>query len=179
MSSPTPPRTLAGMSDPTPARQSAVSGILDILREAALGGHPGQGTAFLDGTKADGSGNHGLLATLDALSAAQASREVLGSTVAAHAAHTAYHLEVIVRWERDGDRGPFDWKGSFEPAQVDDTGWEAARERLRAAYDALVTFARTWEDRPADGEVTGGLSGAVAHVAYHLGAIRQLIKAVP
>ncbi len=176
MSSPAPPRTLAGMSDPIPSASSAVSGILDILREATLGGRPGQGTAFLDGTKADGSGNHGLLATLDALSAEQASREVLGSTVAAHAAHTAYHLEVIVRWERDGDRGPFDWKGSFEPAQVDAAGWEATRERLRAAYDALVTFARTFEDRPADGDVTGGLTGAVAHVAYHLGAIRQLIK---
>ena len=29
------------------------------------------------------------------------------------------------------------------------------------------------------GDATGGLSGAAAHVAYHLGAIRQLIKAVP
>ncbi|WP_119675139.1 DinB family protein [Deinococcus sp. RM] len=167
------------MTTPSEPASSAVSGILDILREAVEGGHPGQGTAFLDGTKADGSSNHGLLATLDALSAEQASREVLGGTVAAHAAHTAYHLEVIVRWESDGDRGPFDWKGSFQPAQVDDAGWEAARERLRAAYDALVTFARTWEDRPADGDVTGGLTGAVAHVAYHLGAIRQLIKGTP
>ncbi|WP_189074393.1 DinB family protein [Deinococcus sedimenti] len=166
------------MSEPTPTPQSAVSGILDILREAVEGGHPGQGTAFLDGTKADGSGNHGLLATLDGLSAAQASQEVLGSTVAAHAAHTAFHLEVIIRWERDGDRGPFDWTGSFQPVQVDDAAWDAARARLRAAYDALLTFARTFEDRPADGELTGGLTGAVAHVAYHLGAIRQLIKGV-
>ena len=57
-----------------------------------------------------------------------------------------------------------------------------AAERLKAAgltYDALTTFARTWEDRPADGDVTGGLTGGVAHVAYHLGAIRQLIKGTP
>lgn len=166
------------MTTPSEPASSAVSGILDILREAVEGGHPGQGTAFLDGTKADGSGNHGLLATLDALSAEQASREVLGSTVAAHAAHTAYHLEVIVRWERDGDRGPFDWTGSFEPTQVDADGWAVTRERLHAAYGALTTFARTWEDRPVDGDVAGGLTGAVAHVAYHLGAIRQLTKGV-
>ncbi|WP_229784648.1 DinB family protein [Deinococcus radiotolerans] len=166
------------MTNPSESASNAVSGILGILREAVLGGQPGQGTAFLDGTKADGSGNHGLLATLDALSAAQASQDVLGSTVAAHAAHTAYHLEVIVRWERDGDRGPFDWKGSFEPTHVDDPAWAAVRARLRAAYEDLVAFARTWEGRPVDGDVTEGLSGAVAHVAYHLGAIRQLVKGV-
>ena len=53
------------------AAQHPIDGILDILNEAVLGGTPGHGTAFLDGTRADGSGNHGLLATLatvDALS---------------------------------------------------------------------------------------------------------------
>lgn len=159
-------------------RQTPVEGILDILREAVEGGAPGQGTAFLDGTQADGSGNHGLLATLARLSAEQASREVHGATVAGHARHTAFHLEVVVRWERDGDHGPFDWPGSFQPARVDGEEWSALQERVRRAYEELTAFAHTLAGAEPDGDVTGGLTGAVAHVAYHLGAIRQLVKAL-
>lgn len=155
-----------------------VDGILDILREAVEGGTPGQGTSFLDGTQADGSGNHGLLATLDGLSAAQASHEVFGSTIAGHTLHTAYHLEVIVRWERDGDRGPFDWKGSFGSGQVTDDEWDEARVRLRSAYDALTAYARTQAAQPATADAVGGLSGGMAHVVYHLGSIRQMVKAL-
>ncbi|MBB5235789.1 DinB family protein [Deinococcus budaensis] len=168
------------MSDSAGAEQPQnwAEGILDILREAVEGGVPGQGTAFLDGTAADGSGNHGLLATLASLSAEQASREVNGATVAGHARHTAFHMEVVVRWERDGDRGPFDWKGSFHPAQVGEEEWEEVQQRVRRAYDGLTAFARTQASREASGDATGGLAGAVAHVAYHLGAIRQLVKAV-
>ena len=160
------------------AEQNWAEGILDILREAVEGGTPGQGTAFLDGTKADGSGNHGLLATLAGLSAQQASRDVHGTSVAGQARHTAFHMEVIVRWERDGDRGPFDWKGSFHPAQVSAEEWTELQARVRRAYEALVAFARTQADQPASGDATGGLTGGVAHVAYHLGAVRQMVKAL-
>lgn len=159
-------------------RQNWLAGILAVLKEAVEGGVPGQGTAFLDGTKADGSGNHGLLATLAGLSAAQASRDVHGSTVAGHASHVAFHMEVIVRWERDSDRGPFDWQGSFQPARVGEEEWAEVRARVRRAYEELVRFARAQEGQEPDGDVTGGLTGAVAHVAYHLGAIRQMVKAV-
>lgn len=177
---PEPARIRWGMSDSTQAEppQNWAEGILDILREAVEGGTPGQGTAFLDGTAADGSGNHGFLATLAGLSAAQASRDVHGSTVAGHARHTAFHMEVIVRWERDGDRGPFDWRESFHPAQVGEEEWREVQQRVRRAYDELVAFARTQASQEASGDATGGLAGAVAHVAYHLGAVRQLVKAV-
>lgn len=161
----------------TDSPQHALDGILDILREAVAGGQPGQGTAFLDGTKADGTGNHGLLATLDALSAAQASRDVYGATVAGQARHTAFHMEVVVRWEQ-GEHGPFDWQGSFQPAQVTPEEWNALRARVRAAYEGLVAFVDTQRDQPVTGDATGGLSGAASHVAYHLGAIRQLVKAL-
>lgn len=156
--------------------QHWLEGILDVLAEAVEGGTPGQGTSFLDGTAADGSGNNGLLATLDRLSAEQASQDIHGTSIAGHARHSAFHMEVMVRWERDGDRGPFDWKGSFHPAVVGDEEWDELRVRLRAAYDALCAFARTQQEAQAPGDVAGGLAGAVAHVAYHLGAIRQMHK---
>lgn len=170
--------TTSESQTPGAAPQHPIEGLLDILKEAVEGGAPGQGTAFLDGTKPDGSGNHGLLATLDEVDAVQASHDVHGTTIAAQAAHTAFHMEVIVRYERDGDRGPFDWPGSFQPAEVDAAGWQELRARVRRAYDELCAFARSQKDRPVDGDVIGGLGGGVAHVAYHLGAIRQILKVV-
>jgi len=151
-----------------------LQGVRDILQEAVMGGTPGQGTSFLDGTQADGSGNHGLIATLAALSAAQASDPTpLGLSVAAHAAHVAFHMEVGVRWA-GGERGPFDWKGSFGSGQVDEAGWMALQARVQAAYDALIILEPSPDEPPED--TAGGLAGAAAHVAYHLGAVRQVIK---
>ena len=149
--------------------------LLDVLTEAVEGGRPGEGTAFLDGTAADGSGNHGLLATLRGLSAEQASRDVSGTSLAGQARHTALHMEMIVRWERDGDHGPFDWKGSFLPAEVDDAAWSALLRRVQTAYDELVTFLRT-PGALDDATYAGAAAGALAHVAYHLGAMRQMLK---
>lgn len=166
------------MTEPSSQPQHPIEGILDILGEAVEGGTPGQGTAFLDGTAADGSGNHGLLAALEGVDAAQASREVHGTSIAGQARHTAFHMEVIVRWERDRDRGPFDWKGSFHPAQVGEQEWTELRGRVRTAYEELRAFARTQLDQPVTGDATGGLAGGVAHVAYHLGAVRQMLKTV-
>jgi hypothetical protein len=150
------------------------NGVLELLREACEGGRPGEGTGFLDRTMADGSGNHGLFATLDALDATRASQPTaLGLSVAAHAAHTAYHLEVTVRWV-NGDRGPFDWPGSFEPRTVDDAGWAATRARVRAAYADVVALAKAapeWDERTG-----AALAASLAHVAYHLGSLRQTAK---
>lgn len=157
------------------AGQNWMEGILDILKEAVEGGQPGAMTAFVENTRAGGQA-HGLLPTLQRLNAIQASQDLNGSTVAGHAAHTAFHLEVIVRWERDGDRGPFDWKGSFQSAQVDEQEWQVVQMRVRRAYEELVAFARTQMGAPASGDATGGLTGGVAHVAYHLGSIRQMVK---
>ena len=151
-----------------------VEALLYILKETFDGGDPGQGTAFLENTKANGSGNAGVFATLEALTPEQASKATsLGTSVAAHAAHLAYHLEVGVRWAH-GDRGPFNWKASFEPRTVDEANWAATRIRVREAYDSVVRYARSprvWHSDDAD-----NLAAAVAHAVYHLGAIRQVEK---
>ena len=152
-----------------------VQGFLDIFKEAVEGGEAGKPTGFLDGTKADGSGNHGLLATLAGLSAAQASEvTALGVSVAAQAAHTAFHMEVTVRWEKGGERGPFDWQGSFSPAHVDEAGWQALQDRVRTAYQDVRALAEATSDWTED--AAGGLAATLAHLTYHLGSIRQLVK---
>lgn len=158
----------------TDTSRAFLDGWLFVLREAVEGGRPGHGTAFLDSTKADGSGNTGLLATLDRFSAEQASDPTpLGLSVAAHAAHTAYHMEVGAKFAR-GERGPFDWPGSFEPHVVDEAAWEATRERVRRAYEETVAWARATTDW--NEEAAGGLAANLAHVSYHLGAIRQALR---
>ncbi len=157
------------MSDATFA-----SGVLRALREIVEGGEPGQPTMAIDHTAPDGSGNSGLLATLDAFDAARASRATaLGLTAAGHAAHAAFYLEVALRRAR-GECGSYDWPGSFEPRTVDEAGWNATRRRLRAAYESLVAFARAKADW-SEADATG-LAAALSHTAYHLGAVRQLAK---
>ncbi len=117
-----------------------------------------------------------MLATLDALSAEQASNPTaLGMSVAAQAAHTAFHMEATLRWVQ-GDRGPFDWKGSFAPNQLSEGEWAALRTRVRTAYAHVVKLAN---ETPAwDGDEPGGLAATLAHACYHLGAIRQIVKLV-
>lgn len=154
-----------------------VDGWLFVFKEAFEGGAPGQPTAFLDGTDAGGGNNHGVLATLTAISAAQASEKTaLGLSICSHASHVAFHLEVGRRWAA-GERGPFDWAGSFSPDAVDEAAWQEVQTRIRRAYEgtlewvAKVANADTWDE-----DAAGGLSAGLAHAAYHLGAIRQVLK---
>jgi hypothetical protein len=147
----------------------------DILRETFEGGQPGQPTMMLDGTRADGSGNHGIFATLAALNAEQASdATLLGTSAAAHTAHLAYYLEVGLLFMRgETPDGKLDWAGSFSPGSVDRAEWVSLQARLRAAYDEVM-------ERVGHGEplAVDELTNPVVHSAYHLGALRQLIKLV-
>lgn len=56
-------------------------------------------------------------------------------------------------------------------SSVDDAGWAALRARLRDEYERLLVTVEThtlWDE-----DALGVASGAIAHAAYHLGAIRQ------
>lgn len=69
--------------------------MLDLLKEAFEGGLPNKGTHFLDNTKADGTGNQGLLPILEGLSAAQASDPTaLGVSVTTLVAWLLWDIEV-------------------------------------------------------------------------------------
>lgn len=144
-----------------------------ILRETFEGGQPGQPTLFLDGTQADGGGNHGLFAVLAELSASQASDPTpLNLSIAAHAAHVAYYLEVgLIFMRGETPAGPLDWKGSFVPGVVDGAAWSALQIRLHAAYTEMMARVAAAEPLAAE-----ELVNPVVHSAYHLGAIRQAVK---
>jgi len=152
---------------------AALASLQALLRELFHGAAAEGGTWILD--RAPGSG---LLDTLDALSAKEASaRPVPGrATVAGHAHHLRFSLGLLNRWA--GGENPFagaDWPGSWRVQTVDDAAWRELRDALRRealAWERAVVAPRTWEPMA----LTGALASA-GHVAYHLGAIRQLAAA--
>jgi DinB family protein len=141
-----------------------------IFRELVLGSpDPKARTYVLN------QGDPGLLASLDKLSAAAASATPGGgSSVAAHVDHLRYGLSLLNRWA-NGSPPPWpdmDWTASWRRNVVSDAGWRTLRDELRRE-------AARWEEalasRPDVSEVEAGwMAGSVAHVAYHLGAIRQI-----
>jgi hypothetical protein len=143
----------------------AVEQVLAVLREAFEGAQ--QWSYFTDH-----GADAGLLGTLDKLSAADASRPAGGTTVAAHAHHTAFGLEAVAAWVR-GDRTPSDWPQSWRVSAVGDAAWARLRQELRTNYDELRRAIQEYAATSV--EALGGAVGAVAHVAYHLGAIKQKV----
>jgi hypothetical protein len=120
-------------------------------------------------------GDAGLLRSLERLSAADASAAPPGggATVAAHVEHVRYGLSLMNRWA--AGENPFadaDWSESWRHGAVTEEAWAARRA-------ALADEARRWRASLAAGREVNdvelrGMIGSVAHLAYHLGAIRQI-----
>lgn len=122
-------------------------------------------------------GDAGLLASLDRLSAAAASATGDGSSIAAHVDHLRYGLSILNGWAA-GRYPPWpetDWTASWRRTVVSDAEWRALREALRRETDAWTEALRT--PREVSEVEAGWMAGSVAHLAYHLGAIRQIDRA--
>jgi hypothetical protein len=124
-------------------------------------------------------GDIGLLRSLAALSAADASRSTNdGATIAAHAQHVRYGLSLMNEWAAAGG-DPFAdarWDEAWKISAVDDAQWSEIRSGLRDEASRWLDVLKTPRE-VADVELAG-LVASVAHIAYHLGAIRQIHKAV-
>jgi hypothetical protein len=116
----------------------------------------------------------GLLRSLDRLSAGAASSADGGrASIAAHGEHLRYGLSLMNRWA--AGENPFDdadWSASWHKSTVSDAEWA----RLRAD---LARECHQWRDvlatpRDVDSVALNGMVGTIAHLAYHLGAIRQI-----
>jgi hypothetical protein len=125
-------------------------------------------------------GDQGLFRSLDKLSAEAASKPAgpESASIAAHVDHLCYGIDLMNRWS-SGERNPWadaDWTASWRRGTVTESEWAALRERLRHA-------ATRWRDalqRPRDLSVLelNGVISSVAHLAYHLGAIRQIDRSI-
>lgn len=114
----------------------------------------------------------GLLTTLSGIRADEATRLLAGTCIAGHAYHVAFGLDAATAWIR-GDHAPRNWEESWQVGPLDEASWSLLQQRLRKGYE---TLRQAIEAHGGDStEALGGAIGAVAHVAYHLGAIRQKI----
>ena len=85
-----------------------------------------------------------------------------------------YGLELMNRWN-DGDADPWsdaDWAASWRRTTVSPEGWASLQARLRGE-------ARRWREalgtpRQLSVVELNSVIASVAHLAYHLGAIRQI-----
>lgn len=135
-------------------------------------GPPQGGDAFMLN-----SGDVGLLRSLETLSAEAASRAVNdGATIAAHARHVQYGLSLMNRWAREGGN-PFadaTWDAAWKTTRVDEKEWRSIRSELDAECTRwLEILAAPRDVLPVE---LAGMIGSIAHLAYHLGAIRQIDK---
>jgi len=140
---------------------------------------------LIDGPRPEGAymlngGDPGLLRSLDKLTGADASRrpDNGGVTIAAHVDHVCYGLELMNSWSA-GNPDPWstaDWTASWHRTTVSDEEWAALRARLgetaRHWHRALAT------PREMTAVELDTVIGTLAHLAYHLGAIRQIDRSI-
>jgi len=154
---------------PDDMKQEFLEQAVDLLRETYEGGVPGQGTQYLDHSS-------GIRSTLSGLTAEQASRRPDGHpSIAAHARHMNFHLRVTSEWIL-GDQSKRDWPASFEPQTVNEEEWARLKQDLEASRRELVRVLESLT--PERFAEEGAAVGAITHLAYHLGAIRQLMHRV-
>ena len=120
------------------------------------------------------TGDAGLLASLDRVTAASASRRTgTGSSLAAHVDHVRYGLLLMNRWSAgENSFGDADWGASWKKTTVTDEQWQTLRADLRAEAARWLSVLRT--PRDVEDVELNGMIGRIAHLAYHLGAIRQI-----
>ena len=151
------------------ARETVLRSLLMVLDEAYEGPADPRGTWFTNNAL-----DSGVLGTLRGLSAADASRAPFpgARSIAAHANHVRFSLGISTRWLR-GELPDDDWSESWATETVDEPAWSELREGIERGHRelrAVVEGRAEWDELALAGAV-----GAIAHAAYHLGGIRQLM----
>lgn len=146
----------------------AVSRLFSELVNGTLG----DGNAFILNT-----GDVGLLRSLDRLSPAEASASInQGATIAAHAQHVRYGLSLMNLWASEGG-DPFAnarWDEAWKVGTVDAPAWDEIRNGLRDETRRWLEVLQS--PREVSGIELAGMIASVAHLAYHVGAVRQISK---
>jgi hypothetical protein len=146
---------------------AAVQQVLDLLKET-FEGSPPSGSAYTD----PGPGG-GIFGTLSPIDSKAASEPRCGSSIAAQVGHIVFAIDAASAWIR-GDHSSRKWKESWRISTVSDAEWNDLRQQVEAGYRdlraAIESHAATSDD------AFGSAVAIVAHMAYHLGAIRQKTK---
>ena len=127
------------------------------------------GNAYLDRSA-------GWFPTLDGLTAEQASRSLVagGTTIAGHVEHARFYLEVMLRYAA-GTAEQVDWDESWRAREVTEERWRELKDAFAESckrLEAELAEVDSWGDHEV-----GAAMAALMHSAYHLGAVRQLMRA--
>jgi hypothetical protein len=145
-----------------------IAGTLHLLLYELAGGAPDTDAFVLNPR------DPGLLRSLDRLSAEAASQQATGgASIAAHVDHLRYGLSLMNRWA-DGEN-PFrdaDWTASWKRSAVTQAEWATLRRQLEQEVERWLDVVATPRNVSA-AELTS-MVGSIVHLAYHLGAIRQI-----
>jgi hypothetical protein len=145
-----------------------LTGTLTTLFGELIGGAGTTGAYILNRSDA------GLLRSLDKLTAQDASASTAGgATIAAHVDHVRYGLSLMNRWS--AGENPFDdadWSASWRITSVNNEQWRGLKAQL-------AEETRRWQmvlgsPKDVNAQELAGVVGSIAHLAYHLGAIRQI-----
>lgn len=150
--------------------------VLTLLDEAVQG--PREGATWFT----DSGPQAGVLPFLEGISPEVASTPPRPgrANLAAHIDHVRYGLELANRALR-GEHDAFataDWTRSWAIQSVDAETWAQIRAGLRQEYEAVREVLASGEGWLADDMSLTGVLAQIAHVAYHLGAIRQIARDV-
>lgn len=148
------------------AESKVLNAILNVMNELIDGSAPD--AAWVLNPK-----DPGLISSLHEVSAKSASAVPSGggASIAAHVDHLRYGLELLNRWSR-GEKpfGDADYSVSWALGAVSEGEWTSRRKALRReAYEWREALKRDLTHI----ELTAVMA-SVAHLAYHLGAIRQI-----
>jgi len=148
-----------------------IANTLQTLFAELVDGAPSSGAYMLN------SGDTGLLASLDKLSATAASTtHAGGASIAAHAGHLRYSLSLMNRWSGGENLwASADWTAAWRQTMVTEEEWKRLRADLRREAKRWLQTLGT--PRDVDQTELNGVVGSIAHLSYHLGAIRQIDRA--
>lgn len=162
-----------------PKLPAALGPALADLMSELVRGPSGPGGYMLNG------GDVGLLRSLGQIpwTAAVAPAPGGGPPIAQHVDHLRYGLSLMNRWT-GGEANPFasaDWGASWRLEVGSEEEWNRLRSDLEREVGAWIETLGSLEDRahdarrlPLDERALKGFIGSIAHLAYHLGAIRQV-----
>lgn len=130
--------------------------------ESVQGAYLDQGSSFFE--------------TLAEISAAGASQPMGNcATIAAHVAHTRYYLQVLEDRMFGRDLSYVNWDQIWdEVSAVNEAQWESMIADLKSTYQRILGHLDSADDWQGITELSSML-GIIAHSAYHLGEIRQMM----
>ena len=152
----------------TVKKEDFLGNISYLLRETFEGSPEGEASAYLDR-------GVGVFATIEKLSAEAASHSIgeNEANIAAHLEHARFYLIALVEF-MNGRTEKVDWNESWLIKTVDESGWNSLKENVKRDYDKTMKAFQAIENWNDDN--IGEAMVIVAHTAYHLGAIRQILK---